>query len=123
ISPDGSTLYFVSNRPTATHPAKKDFDLWRVRKAGGAWSAPEHLGDALNSEKQEFGPELHDGWLWFNSNRDGGAGKLDIYRAKLLADGTFGAAENVGAPVNTPLDECDPVLTRDGMTLFLSIRQ
>ncbi len=120
LTPDGNTLYFVSNRPTPTQPDKKDTDIWRSRRLRGVWQAPEHLGDVVNSPAVELGPELHGGVLYFNSAR---SGNLDIYASPVTADGVAGAATVLPAPINSPSPEGDFTLTPDGGTaLFWSLR-
>jgi Tol biopolymer transport system component len=43
----------------------------------------------------------------------------DLYRVRVLAE-AFGAAENLGAAVNTPRNEWAPMLSPDGRTLLFS---
>jgi Tol biopolymer transport system component len=121
-APDGRTLYFVSDRPApGRDSARTDLDLWRVRRQGDGWGAPEHLGAAVNSPAQELGPEWHDGWLYFGSSRGGRARMLDLFRAR-EAGGGFGAAEAMEA-WNSPASEGDPEFSPDGATvLFWSNR-
>lgn len=52
-------------------------DLWLSRREGGAWGDLVHLGDAVNTPEYEYGPYIHDGWLYFTRHREGQA---DIYR-------------------------------------------
>ena len=122
FSPDGRTLYFVSNRPApGRDAARADLDVWRVAYAGGAWGAPEHLGAGVNGPAQELGPAWHDGWLYFASSRGGRARMLDFYRAR-EAGGAFGPAEAMEA-WNTAASESDPEFSRDGRVfLFWSDR-
>lgn len=122
FSPDGRTLYFISDRPAAGRDtARRDLDLWRVAFQDGRWGTPEHLGAEVNSPAQELGPAWHDGWLYFGSSRGGRARMLDLYRAP-ERDGHFGAAEAL-AEVNTEASEGDPELSVDGaLLLFWSNR-
>ena len=115
LTPDGRTLYFASNRPTAERPGKKDLDLWRSRRSrDGRWSAPEHLGPAVNGPGPELGPEYHGGILYFGSARKNGRGGLDIYAAR-GRDGAFpDAPELLSGPFNTAASESDFTLSPDG---------
>jgi hypothetical protein len=84
LTPDGKTLYFVSNRPTAARGSRKDLDIWMSRRLRSGWSAPEHLGDKVNTPGEELGPELHDNVLYFSSTRAGGreggqSGRLQLH--------------------------------------------
>ena len=113
LTPDGQTLYFVSDRPTVSRPEKKDLDIWRSRLTPEGWSAPEHLGDAVNSPGPELGPELHDGMLTFSSVRHGGKGGLDIYQSRLGPAG-FEAAVPLPGPFNSAESESDFTISSDG---------
>jgi hypothetical protein len=114
LTPDGRTLYFASNRPTAARPDKKDLDLWRSRRnRDGNWSAPEHLGESVNGPGPELGPEFHYGTLYFSAVRKGGKGGLDIYTSQEEA-GAFGAPAPLDGPFNSAASESDFTLTADG---------
>jgi Tol biopolymer transport system component len=117
FSPDGNTLYFISNRPAPDRDsARADLDIWRVRRVQGGWGTPEHLGAAVNSRAQELGPTWHDGSLYFASSRGGRARMLDIYRSREGAAG-FGPAEALDQ-VNSEASDSDPEFSRDGRTLL-----
>src|SRR5687768_15463178 len=115
LTPDGRTLYFASNRPTADRPDKKDLDLWRSRQSrDGRWSAPEHLGPAVNGPGPELGPEYHGGILYFGSARRNGRGGLDIYAARARDGGFPDAPKLLSGPFNTAASESDFTLSPDG---------
>lgn len=115
LTADGRTLYFASNRPTADRPGKKDLDLWRSRRSrDGRWSAPEHLGGAVNGPGPELGPEVHNGILYFGSARKNGRGGLDIYAARARDGGFPDAPELLSGPFNTAASESDFTLSADG---------
>ena len=76
---DGGTLYFIS---TARWMKTKDLDIWRWTRA--ARGAPVHP-PAVNWAGSEWFPRpAPDGWLYFGSNRPGGLGGNDIWRARIL---------------------------------------
>lgn len=114
LTPDGRTLYFVSNRPLRGDAPRADLDVWRVAVGDGGFGVPEHL-PALSSPGVELGPELHGGWLYFNSTRGGGPAPLAIYRARVGAGG-IGAPEPLGAPFNDGRQQGDFTLSPDGRT-------
>jgi Tol biopolymer transport system component len=91
FTPDGGSLYFISTR-SLEGMKRKDLDVWRVdRGADGVWGAPVHLPEPVNSAGSEWFPRPGpDGWLYFGSNRPGGMGGNDIWRARLDA-GTGGS--------------------------------
>lgn len=82
FSPDGEWVYFNSNRPLPDSSSKVDkMNIWRVRLNDESWESPEYLTE-INTEHHESYPTLAaDGTLYFNSDRPGGKGSMDIYRA------------------------------------------
>lgn len=126
LTPDGRTLYFISNRPGGGRDAaRKDYDVWRVAiDASGAFGTPERLGPEVNSERDELGPELHDGWLYFASTRPGGPAGCSIYRARQAENGTFGAAEALPKVVNAGRAQGDPTFSPKGdVMVFWRLRE
>jgi hypothetical protein len=68
VSGDGRLLIFASNgRPDTLG----SYDVYASRRCGENWTAPRHLGAAVNSQGWDFGPRpTPDGrWLVFTSNR------------------------------------------------------
>ena len=114
LTPDGRSLYFISNRPAEGREAgRADYDLWRSTLTRSGWSAPERLGPEVNSRGQELGPELHGAMLYFSSARRGGRGGLDIYAARATSQG-FAPAALLQGPFNGPGSESDFTLSHDG---------
>ena len=124
FAPDGDTLYFISTRTTDgrknDEAGRKDLDIWRVRRdARGGWSTPQRLPEPVNSGGPEWFPRAtRDGWLYFGSNRPGGIGGNDIWRARETASGKW-IVENAGKGVNTPGDEYEPLPSPDGRYMIL----
>ncbi len=102
ISPDGNTLYFVSDMPGGIG----GYDIWKVTKTSDEkWSKPENLGNLINTPGNELFPYIHnDGTLYFSSNGHVGLGGLDIFKAKLQDDGTW-KVENMRSPINSNADD------------------
>jgi Tol biopolymer transport system component len=112
ISPDGSKLFFASNRPTSGS-AKKDFDIWFVEKDGQGWTAPKSVGAPVNSPQDEFYPTVAaDGTLYFSATRSDSHGRSDIYLSR-WKDGQFATPENLGPGVNSPAQEVDSYVAAD----------
>ncbi len=114
LTPEGRTLYFVSNRPVAGTQPRPDLDIWRSVRTPGGWSQPEHLA-ALSSPGPELGVELHGDTLTFSSVRKGGSGGLDIYSARVSGAG-FEAPRPIEEPFNSRESDSDFTLSRDGRT-------
>ena len=113
ISPDGKRLIFASTR------TRRDFDLWIVEREGDHWSAPRSLGEPVDTNADELMPSLAaDGTLYFASNREGGKGSFDLYRAR-FADGKYATPENLGE-VNSEATELTPYVTPDQRMLLFS---
>jgi len=93
----------------------------------GAWSDPQPVA-AIDTTAAEGCPiESRDGLsLYFASSRaaDGAQGKLDIYRASRDSRrGDWGAAENLGAPVNTPEFDYCPTPLAGGWLMYVTSQQ
>jgi len=78
LSPDGLSLYFVSDRPGGAGGT----DLWASHRdrPTSAWQAPVPI-TALNSPSSEFAPGFDPTgrWLFFGSEREGGCGDRDLW--------------------------------------------
>ena len=120
ISPDGSQLFFSSNRP-GPGKTKSDFDIWMVKKTAAGWSTATSLGPDVNTESQEYYPSVaNNGTLYFSSNREGGKGSGDIYRSRFV-NGKYSKPENLGDEINTKYFEGDPYIAPDeSFLIFVS---
>lgn len=116
VAPDGRRIVWDSNRGGGAGGR----DLWQAVLREGRWADAAPL--PINSPADESAPFLSaDGrWLYFVSNRPGGHGGGDLYRAAVLAEGGFGPVENLGPGVNTRGDEAAPTLSRDGRRLLFA---
>ena len=112
ISKDGRSLYFASNRPGVGGN-----DIWVAYRESvdSPWSPPVNLG-SINTTFNEVAPALSrdEHYLFFVSNRPGGAGGADIwvsFRQHVHDDfGEFAweTPFNLGAPINTPFADTTP---------------
>jgi tetratricopeptide (TPR) repeat protein len=123
LSASGDVIIFSSNRPGGFGGK----DLYRtIRLPNGKWSLPQNLGKDINTVFDEDAPFIHpDGnKLYFSSKGHVNMGGYDIFRSDLDASGNFGAAINIGYPVNTVDDDIYFVLSADGtLGFFSSVRQ
>src|SRR5262245_3123588 len=87
VTADGKRLYFISDRPVDGKP-KTDMDIWVMeRKGRGDWGEPRNLGAPVNTKGNEWLPRpAANGTLYFGSDRPGGSGRTDLYRARRLGD-------------------------------------
>ena len=101
ISPDGQTLYFVSDSKKG-HGGK---DIWKATIANGECKFIEDLGPEINTLGDEMFPSVRaDGTLFFASNGHAGFGGLDIYKATPKKEGGW-TVVNMGAPINSSGDD------------------
>lgn len=106
LSPDGRTLYFVSDRSGGLGGT----DIYVTHlDAAGRWSEPQNLGNGVNTPCDELSPWVSgDGkWLYFSSSGHQTVGGYDLFRAPISRN-QIGGASNLGKPVNTPADEIFP---------------
>lgn len=114
---DGRHVYFISTR-LAPGQTERNLDIWVVERRKGGWGAPERLPEPINSAGAEWFPRLQaDGSLYFGSDRPGGVGATDIYRARKTAAGW--AVSNLGAAVNSPGDEYEFEIAPNGRAAVL----
>jgi len=131
LSRDGHWMFFNSDRPGGFGLA----DLWASYREhvhdDFDWQTPINLGPGVNSafldqgagyfENDDCGDEGEDdcaALLYFNSNRPGGVGALDIYVSAQMPDGSWGAAELV-PELSGPDNDQRPIIRFDGLELFL----
>ncbi len=116
LSVDGSYL-FVYRDSGDDHG-----DIYMSNSLSGSWSEPQKLKGLVNTYSWEGSCSMTaDGkQLYFSSERGGGFGGKDIYRATLLPDSTWGNIVNLGDTINTALDDDAPFIHPDGITLFYS---
>lgn len=101
ISPDGTTLYFVSDAPKGLGGK----DIWKATLDKGECKFIENLGPQINTPGDEMFPTVReDGSLYFSSNGHPGYGGLDIFKATPLKEGGWDV-KNMGNPINSTADD------------------
>ncbi len=115
LSPDGLTLYFVSNRPLETGGKAKDHDIWYVTRANfkARWSAPKTLGAPVNSEKDEFYPSVAaNGNMYFTREPLGPKNRPDILFSKWNGN-AYEEPVVLGDAINTDSHEYNSYIAPD----------
>ncbi|MGI5821008.1 MAG: OmpA family protein [Bacteroidales bacterium] len=100
-----------------------NWDLYISYLIDGEWTEPANMGPNINNpDSWESQPSLSsDGkTLYFASDRRGGYGGSDIWRAERNADGSWNKAKNLGPVINTKGNERSPFLHSDSKTLYFS---
>jgi outer membrane protein OmpA-like peptidoglycan-associated protein/tetratricopeptide (TPR) repeat protein len=103
LSPDGETLYFVSDR----NGGQGGYDIFTARKnSEGIWDQIEPLGPPVNTPLNERSPVLtdHGKKLFFSSDGHPVMGGYDIFVSE-KKNGTWSAPVNIGHPPNTTDDD------------------
>ncbi len=119
LSTDGKTMVFIRGQNF-----KESSGIYISRFRNGAWSEGELVGPPVTLPHTiQFGAVLtRDGKrLYFASNRSGGYGGLDNYYSDW--DGAkWSEPTNLGPVINTPGDDGDLAISRDGKTLIFPNR-
>jgi len=124
FSPDGSTLYFASNRPIHKDSiVPKDYNIWKVTRKENRWSSPKILGKGVNTEYNEFYPSIAEsGNIYFTSDRPSEIGRENIY-VSISGPDTFGEAIPLGEGINSKYYEFNAFVAPDeSFLLFSAIR-
>jgi outer membrane protein OmpA-like peptidoglycan-associated protein len=124
LSADGRLLFFTAcNRQDGYGSC----DIYYSAFDGKKWSKPKNAGSTLNSSSWDAQPTFSSDnrFLYFSSNRAGGQGKKDIWRAELLEIGANGslkwsAPENLGSVVNTQGDEISPFIHSNNKSFWFA---
>lgn len=119
LSPDGNTLYFVSERNGGYGNA----DIWKSTKIGkNQWSKPVNLGNIINTEEDELSVFIHpDGkTLFFSSKGHNTMGGYDIFMTQMQSDLTWHTPVNLGYPINTTKNDEFFVVTADSKTAYIT---
>ena len=116
LSNDGQEMFIYRD------DSKKNGDIWETTLSGEDWNEPVKLSEPVNSKYHESKASLApDGrTLYFVSDRPGGLAGRDIYVCTRDSAGHWGAATNLGAPINTAEDEEGVFIHPDGKTLYFS---
>ncbi|MBV1888156.1 MAG: OmpA family protein [Urechidicola sp.] len=102
LSPDGKTLYFVSDMPGGIGMS----DIYKAAiNEDGSLGAPELLGAEINTEGKEVFPYMDsNGSLFFSSDGHLGLGGLDVFYAEANGNG-LEKVRSMGAGINSSNDD------------------
>lgn len=119
VSPDGNSIFFVSDRPGGYGGR----DIYRILKlTDGTWSAPFNLGPNINSAYDEESPFIaaDNKTMYFASNGPMSMGGFDIFVAIRDAENNWSTPINLGYPINRMDDDLFYTTTIDGLRGYLS---
>ena len=127
LSPDGQYIFF-----THCTEDKKGHTICRIQSAkrkGRTWEKPQYLPEPINipnftSTHPNIGYDSlrQTLTLFFVSNRPGGSGDMDIWRADIkdIATLSFGEVSNLGSTINTIDADATPFFHTASQTLFFA---
>ncbi|GAA4838356.1 hypothetical protein [Algivirga pacifica] len=118
LSSDGKQmlLYVASN-------SQNKRGIYEVFNHKGKWGKPYRLPEVINSSYQEdMGAclALNGQVIYFASNRPGGYGGYDLYKAYRVGEREWSTPQNVGPQINGIADETYPFLVSDNKTMYFS---
>ncbi len=126
VSADRLEMYFSSNRPGGLGYE----DLWVSTRqdVDDPWGPPVNLGPPVDSSYRESYPSVSADGLtlyfsdyFYRPDRPGGVGGHDLWVAtRPSRNDPWGEPTNLGAGVNSPVDDEAPSLSHDGLTLIFS---
>jgi len=120
ISADGLSLYFSP----WTGVYGSDYLAVTTRASvSDPWGPPVNLGATVDSSADTWAPSISaDGLVvFFVSGRAGGLGGDDLwFTSRATKNDPWGSPVNLGATVNSSLEECFPDISADSRMLFFS---
>jgi len=128
FSADGLEVYVAPSALPLRSGGQGGADLWVCKRVSpeDAWGPPENLGAIVNTASGDWGASITvDGLeLYFSSNRPGGYGADDIYvTGRATRTSPWGPATNLGPKVNGSFQDIWPVVSPDGLELYVSSRR
>lgn len=120
FSPDGNTAVFAKGN-TDDKRGRRSVDLFLAEKKNGQWTQPTFM--TINSpDYWDTSPAFNNSGttIYFASDRPGGYGGSDIYRASINARGRWADVTNMGPEINTAGDEVFPYVSPDNKLYFAS---
>jgi hypothetical protein len=120
-SPSGRELYFLGRFKPGLPPLEAPLDIWVIRREEAGWTTAEIVGPPVSTDASESYPTtVADGSLYFSSDRAGGHGRGDLYRARRRSDGSFETPVNIGSPPNSSDSEGDNFASPDEQFLIFT---
>jgi outer membrane protein OmpA-like peptidoglycan-associated protein len=148
ISPDGKTLYFVSNRTGSKKNVKDEFshDFWsalKLTRLDTAFMQPVNIDTTLRQRDNGLNTKLNEGVPSISANRRimffTGCDRPDVFRRKAAMNGVkiendacdiyivelgnngeWGIPRNLGAAVNSDSWDGQPSVSPDGSRLYFA---
>jgi len=109
------TLYFSQRVESASQ------DIFKVRREGGGYGAPQNLGPPINSDQPEHSPYVAaDGSYILFSSFYRSHGRSDLFVSFRAGDGSWMRPINLGERINSAWKDEYPYVSPDGKYLFFN---
>ncbi|SDK29930.1 WD40-like Beta Propeller Repeat [Catalinimonas alkaloidigena] len=122
FSKDGKTMIFARGN-NGSKRGRHDVDLYISYYRNGEWTEPELMPIPINDPNAWDSTPAFSGdgrSLYFASNREGGFGGTDIWRATRDGNGRWSRVQNMGKTINTAGNELFPYVSDDGKLYYAS---
>lgn len=121
ITQDGNTMYFLGISPE-DYSNKPLPDIYKSQKIDNKWKLASKVEYPISTDEyaESYPVVVADGSLYFQSDRPGGFGKRDIYRAQYFGDGKFDIPVNIGSEVNSERNARSTYVSSDESYLITS---
>lgn len=114
---DNGTIYFGSTR----EGSKGGSDIYRCRFKDGKYQPAENLGNAINSEFNEYEAFIapDESYIIYNASRPDGLKNLDFY-ISYNQNGNWTKAKKLPEPISSGAIDWSPKVTGDGKYFYFS---
>jgi len=113
VTPDGNTLYFVSDRKKGE--GKRDI-YFSKKLPNGEWGLAQNIGATINTPYDEDSPYIAaDGkTLYFSTNGTKSMGGFDVFVTRKDENNVWSEPVNMGYPINTVDDDVFFIVNAEG---------
>jgi len=119
LHPDGSRLYFQSDRPIDPAESAYEYNLWYAEREGEGWGEAKSMGRPINGRNHTGGASVtRDGTLYFTI-MDLDSGASQIYRSRYLS-GAYKEPEMLPEAINSHFQTCDSYVAPDESYLIFT---
>jgi hypothetical protein len=124
MSPDGSRLFFCSNRPSSDKSKEgRGHDIWFTKRTNTGWSAPELLGYPFTGEAKTWEPSVtNSGVMYFLGYHKDDQRDYGIYRSSIVGE-QYAEPELLNESINTEYPDRCPYIAPDESYLIFSSKR
>ena len=121
ITQDGKKLFYCSNRKVRETDTIQNADIWMMERKGNSWGKPVHLGNEVNSPKNDWFPTVSNKGMLVFSPSIGRDGKI-VYST--MKNGVYQKPIPFGEEINAPKSyNYDPLIAPDESFLIFASRR